>query len=387
MTICPKDPSYPKDRIPPPFGTHFNSNPLENHPSPQTPIFNPNNDPDEIKHEHYSEAAQEKPRDENGRFIKDGDDNVQTPTITTSTPPSQTTPNPSNPLPITITENTKYSEKKDPPLFNVSVIFTNPVTYLKNFLSRFLKNQDIDLRLKIKPFATIGLVIAFGMVGGTAFTLGRYIFPNSSPVFHRQVVYPGIIQKGESGGYTLLTQDANIWKLKPQHNNINLSSLENKQVVVTGRLTSEAYLIEVSELIIAENPSQALIPTQTTPTAPSFSNIPNQDLLPKLYSGIIWETNQKKILTFTSGKRRIEQEGVYLESSLVTEIPQDFINYYTTQLTNLSFKQTLNSSDPNGTTITYSKDDLFLTFGTKNVFSGSGDNKKLTGYKTFIEHN
>ena len=98
-------------------------------------------------------------------------------------------------------------------------------------------------------------------------------------------------------------------------------------------------------------------------------------------------TDQKKLLLFTSGKRRIEQEGVYLESAQVPDFPQDFIDYYTKELTNAGFKQTLNSSEPIGTTITFAKDDLFLTFGVKNVFQGTGENKKISGYKAFIEHN
>ena len=65
-----------------------------------------------------------------------------------------------------------------------------------------------------------------------------------------------------------------------------------------------------------------------------------------------------------------------MESAQVTELPQEFINYYTQELTNAGFKETLNSSDPNGTTITYAKDDLFLTYGIKNIYSGSGDNKQ-----------
>ena len=137
------------------------------------------------------------------------------------------------------------------------------------------------------------------------------------------------------------------------------------------------------KFLISSNPSSP--PNLSNPSNPP--NIPNQDLLPKLYSGIIWETNQKKILTFTSGRRRIEQEGVYLESAQVNTIPQDFLNYYTNQLTNLGFKETLNSKDPDGTMITYSKDELFLTFGVKNIFSGTGDNKKIVGYRAYIEHN
>jgi len=190
-----------------------------------------------------------------------------------------------------------------------------------------------------------------------------------------------------------MVADSSLWKLKVKTNNINLSDLVGKQVIVTGNLTKEKNLIEVSEVIISEQESQSSsnstpAPTSiTVPNPPNTPNIPNQDLLPKLYSGLQWDLTQRKVLLFTSGKRRIEQEGVYMESAQVNTYPQDFADYYTAQLTNSGFKETLNSSDPNGTTVTYAKDDLFLTFGVKNVFSGSGDNKKITGYKAFIEHN
>lgn len=430
MDNLPKDPSNQNSNnnpTPQPFGSDFNphTNPIDPNnpyqtqpdpipPPPQTPPPNTPNPPkiskilseaegpDALKHEHYSEAAQEKPRDEHGRFKSESsqasliperpDQNPLPISQITPTPPNPSpSSNPPTPLPITISENTKYSAKIDPPLFNISVIFTNPVTYLKNFLSRFLKNQDIDLRLRIKPFATIGLVIAFGLVGGTAFSIGRYLFPNSSPILHRQVVYPGVVQKGEAGQYYLMSYDSTLWKLKPKINNIKLSDLVDKRVVVTGNLTSESHLIEVSEVIVSETNPQPITPASqnspNSPNTPNLPNIPDQNLLPKLYSGITWETNQKKILTFTSGRRRIEQEGVYLESARVLNLPQDFINYYTNQLTNLGFKQTLNSKDPDGTIITYSKDELFLTFGIKNIFSGTGDNKKIMGYRAYIEHN
>lgn len=126
---------------------------------------------------------------------------------------------------------------------------------------------------------------------------------------------------------------------------------------------------------------------QTAPNTPNYPSLPNSSALPALYSGLTWELTQSKTLLFTSGKRRIEQDGVYLESAQVADFPQEFVNYYTQQLTNASFKQTFNSSDPNGTTITFAKDELFLTFGVKNIYSGSGETKKLIGYKAFIEHN
>lgn len=80
-------------------------------------------------------------------------------------------------------------------------------------------------------------------------------------------------------------------------------------------------------------------------------------------------------------------EGYHLESSQQTAFPQDFINYYIQDLKDKGFKETLNSIDPDGITVTYSKDDIFLTFGVKNIYAGKGDEKKVASYKAFIEHN
>ncbi|MBI2330448.1 hypothetical protein HYU94_03580, partial [Candidatus Daviesbacteria bacterium] len=152
-------------------------------------------------------------------------------------------------------------------------------------------------------------------------------------------------------------------------------------------------LIEVSE-VVSFDPKPSPSPTPLNSPARNASasvaggpNLPNSSALPALFSGLTWEVTKSKTLIFTSGLRKIEQEGVYLESAQVLNFPQDFINYYTNQLTNSGFKQTLNSSEPTGTTITYAKEDLFLTFGVKNIYTGSGDTKKLIGYKAFIEHN
>lgn len=42
----------------------------------------------------------------------------------------------------------------------VDVKVTNPVTYLKLFLKKLLKNEGIDIRLKIKPLTVIAMVSA-----------------------------------------------------------------------------------------------------------------------------------------------------------------------------------------------------------------------------------
>ena len=431
MDNLPKDPSNPNNgnnnNPPPPFGSGFapHTNPIDpNNPyqaqPPQQPIPQPPTtptppntpnipelpeNPDALKHEHYSEAAQNKPRDEHGHFKSNSSQaplihtnpDPQIPIQSGQTPPtaptSQTTPNTPNssflPPIIEINQNTKPTEKEDPPLFGF--FLTNPVTYLKKFLSRLLKRQMITLRIPV--LALLIIMVGLGGFGvgfksGSNYILGK-LFPNFSPILGRSITAQGIILKSSKGYYLQANdKDKTMWTLNPATSNINLKDYENQKVEIKGKMTPTPYLIEVLEITSFEpKPTSApAVPSQTTPNNPNSPNLPDSSL-PALFSSLTWEVTKSKTLIFTSGLRKIEQEGVYFESAQVLNFPQDFINYYTNQLTNSGFKQTLNSSEPTGTTITYAKDDLFLTFGAKNIYTGSGENRKLTGYKAFIEHN
>ena len=86
--IDPNNPYQPQPNpVPPPLQT-----PPPNVPIPPNPLNTPEN-PDALKHEHYSEAAQNKPRDEHGHFIHTNPD-PQTPIQSGQTPPApQTAPN------------------------------------------------------------------------------------------------------------------------------------------------------------------------------------------------------------------------------------------------------------------------------------------------------
>ncbi len=412
MDNLPKNP--PDDNgsnpTPPSFGSSFNphsnpvdpNNPYSSQPTqqpisalPNTP--NPPDIPDPHPDSVHSEVAQNRPRDAHGHFIP-----YEHPVNSDINPnPHASPPDAANnsifpSLPPLIQTNPKSDTKdEDPPLLKV----TNPVTYLKRWWKKIMSNEGMDFgfKFKVKPVTAViitTLILSNGVTFGVTYSFAKIFFPNSSPILHRQVVNQGTIQKNAQGVYYLMAAaDSSLWKLKVKTNNINLSELVGKQVIVTGNLTKEKNLIEVSEVIISEqesqpSPNSTLPPASLNPTPSGAGlNIPNQDLLPKLYSGLQWDLTQRKVLLFTSGKRRIEQEGVYMESAQVNTYPQDFVGYYTAQLTNAGFKETLNSKDPDGITMTYAKDDLFLTFGVKNVFSGSGDNKKVVGYKAFIEHN
>lgn len=245
---------------------------------PQTPVSevsntpntaqlppNGNNTVDPVQ----SWVAQHQKRDENGQFVKSEHlTNDQPPQATSNNPATPSTNGNNNILPgINITENTKYSEKKDPPLVNANISVTNPVTYFKKWVTKFFKNQDIDIHLKIKPFATIGLILAFTTVSGVSFNIGRMFFPNSSPIFHRAITLQGEVRKSESGQYYLSLPDNTLWTLKPKTANINLNNVIDKQVLVKGNMIAEENVVEVKEVITFDKPKPVIyVPIQTPAT-------------------------------------------------------------------------------------------------------------------------
>lgn len=294
------------------------------------------------------------------------------------------------PPPIKISPNSPNppdDKSKDDPLFEAKI--NNPFSKFFNWIKDFIKKQS-NITIKIPIVGVLIAVFSLGAgLGGYKIGFNNALakfFPDSSPVFHRAISVDGLIQKSASGKYYLKSGDNYNWILKSVSKVFNLADYVSKQVTVKGNLTKEKSVIEVAEIIPFNSPaSQDLV---LEPVIPQTSlNSPNTSELPDLYPNLQWETNRRKLLIFTSGKRKIEQEGVYLESAQVSAFPQEFINYYLEALKTEDFKETLNSINPEGITITYAKDELFLTFGIKNIYKGSGSSRQLSGYKAFIEHN
>lgn len=395
----PNEPPNGESKPPPPFGPDFNphTNPPDHNnpyaapppaptPNPQTtinptthkPYHHPPNwhHPTDEEKQHLSELAKQKPRDEHNHWIK------------TSNVPAI----------AEVNVNTQASDRADPPLFGF--FLTNPVTYFKLFLKRLLKRQAITLRIPVLALVIIMAGIGgfgVGFQAGLNWTLFR-LFPNYSPILHRAITEQGIIQKGKSGEYFLKSasnKSGRLWSLKSVSANVKLEDYVNQQVQIKGNLTPTPDLIEVSEVISFDTETDESLPDaepvpapQTTPdTSTKGSTNPDPIALPALYPNLNWEIPKNKTLTFTSGARKIEQEVVYIESLQSSTYPQDLIGYYSQQLTNSGFKQTLNTQEPNNISFTYAKGNLFLTFGVKNIYSGTGDNKVIAGYKAYIEHN
>lgn len=243
-------------------------------PQPSTPeVPNTQNPPQSSSNDNntvdpvQSWVAQHEQRDSSGKFVSS--EHLKTNTLLTPN-----TPNPPNlPSPVSFTQNNKYSEKNDPPLVAVSV--TNPVTYLKLFLKRFLKNEGIDIHLKIKPLTVIACVLALSTAFGTGFNVAQIFFPTSSPLLHRAITLQGNIQRSEAGQYYLSLPDNSIWTLRPKNNNINLANDINRQVMVKGNMTPENNVIEVKEVIAFDKPTPDRIiyaPAQTPATNSAQTN-------------------------------------------------------------------------------------------------------------------
>ncbi len=259
------------DKLPDPNNSFTPQQPTQPEPLAQTPSPNPPNFPDtpippipsnpspDLIDPVQSELAKHQKRDAQGHFIKSDytvPDNPNPP-ISPNIPDH---PDSSYPAPIQVTQNDKYSENNDPPMVDVKV--TNPVTYFKKWIKHLLGNEGIDIgfKFRIKPMTAVAIMIALAASFGTGYTSGLnsaagILFPNSSPILHRAIVYQGTIQKTQDGQYYLSLPDTTLWKLLPKSqtalNTINNSI--NKQVMVKGNLTREANVINVSEINIFDS--------------------------------------------------------------------------------------------------------------------------------------
>lgn len=280
MDNLPKDPPDQNNNNPPPtFGSGFNphtnpvnpNNPYQPQPpqnpvpeAPQPPNYpnHPNlpnnpNPPEQPHHSIYSDIAQHKPRDSHGRFIHSDylvNPGPQAAPASQAMPAQQTQPtsNPSSIIPSLVETNPKeYNKDPDPPIFTIR----NPITYIKRWWNKTLAKEGVDFKLgfKIRPITAVliaSIIISGGVSSGVTALILKTFFPTSSPILHRQIIQQGTIQKSATGGFYLTSTDQSMWKLKAKNLNINFNDQIGKQVTVTGNMTKENNVIEVSEVIL-----------------------------------------------------------------------------------------------------------------------------------------
>lgn len=211
-------------------------------PTP-APVPTSPNPPQNLVDPVQSQAAKRQKRDAHGHFVKSDYVDSNSPNPSNSSHPSILPPV------IEINQNVEPTKKEDPPL--VSFSLTNPVTYLRKFLDKLIKRQAVTIRIPV-------LAILIVMVGAGGFGLGynrgltytaSKLFPDSSPILHRPITKQGVIQKS-SKDYVLKAGN-DLWKLKPSNSEIQaqLESYVGKPAIVKGNLTSDSFVIEVSEVV------------------------------------------------------------------------------------------------------------------------------------------
>lgn len=275
MDNLPNDPPNQNNNnpnsIPPPFGSNFNphtnppdpNNPYQPQPQPPTPPPQQSLPPQTPQPSIHSEVAKHRPRDAHGHFLP-----YEHPTKPNPDLDSQTSSNPSIPTQPEVPtaqvihntpSNSSDSKDGDEPLFEAKV--NNPFSKFFNWIKRLIKNEGINI--KIKPLTAIAIAVALTGGGGIV----GYIFPHSSPILHRAVIYQGNIQKTQSG-FILALPNSDLYTLRPKQNSsINFNYIQPGQALVKGNLTKEDYVIEVSE-IISLNPYPQPAPATNSAQVP-----------------------------------------------------------------------------------------------------------------------
>lgn len=167
--------------------------------------------------------------------------------------------------PLASTGSDITSTSSDPPLVSFSV--TNPVTYLKIWWKKVIKNEGVDLRFRIRPLTAIGIALAISVVlfgggyGYALFTLpitqkiNSYLpipIPIPSPppgVDHlRESAYTGVLRKTGEGRYYLQSGEGFAIMLSITSKNGNLDAFAGKRIFVSGIYDSTNYLFYPREL-------------------------------------------------------------------------------------------------------------------------------------------
>ncbi len=225
-------------------------------------------------------VAQHEQRDTTGKFIKSDHVANDQPSHNNSNPSTPSNPSNSLNLPPLIQTNTGTSDKNSkgdyPPLFQIA----NPVTYLKIFWNKVMKNEGVKIgfNFTVKPVTAVMIALALTGAYGAGYHVGitdaaKIFFPNSSPILHRAISLQGTIQRSETGQYYLSLPDNTLWTLKPTSDKVNLSNYIYKQVVVKGNLTAEANVINVNEVIAFDNKPTPVIYTPPQPAATNSAQL------------------------------------------------------------------------------------------------------------------
>lgn len=198
--------------------------------------------------------AEKRKRTADGTFVKKEEPDYQTPRPKADQPLAEI----SNPF-LSVSNTGSVPEGKgDPPLVNVGVKVTNPVTYLKNWFRRIIGNEAITIRVKTVTALMIAVILASG---GITLTLLNYLkstvpvvkyIPSVATSPGKQTAFSGTFVKTDNAYFLVANTDTVITLSLPS--NIDAQDINGKRVLVTGEYHEDTKVLYV--VAIHEVPSQ-----------------------------------------------------------------------------------------------------------------------------------
>lgn len=178
------------------------------------------------------------------------------------------------------------AKKTEPPLVEVKV--TNPITYIKAWWKKVIKNEGVDFEFHIRPLTAIAIAVVIATIG---FGVGRFVLPEgiNIPFFEYSVsasptpttettwkdtAYTGTLRYSEeTNKYYLVTTSAEAITLQVP-DNTNLEDFVGKRIFAAGKYNKATRTLVVSDAKDTEILSKTPVPLPTSSATPTPTSTP-----------------------------------------------------------------------------------------------------------------
>jgi len=199
------------------------------------------------------------------------------------------------------------ANSKEPPLVEVKV--TNPITYIKNWWNKVVKNDGVDFKLHVHPLTAIAIAAVIATIG---FGVGQFVMPEGIHIpflkfdaiststgstntptetpSWKETAYTGTLRKSsETDKYYLVTTSSAEAITLDVPLNFNLEDYVGARIFVSGLYNKSQRVLKVldagSTEILPKSPiplaTLTPIPTPTQAATPTATPSPTQSFTPQ----------------------------------------------------------------------------------------------------------
>lgn len=175
--------------------------------------------------------------------------------------------------------------KSDPPLVKFQI--TNPVTYLKRWWARIMKDEGVDFRFRIHPVTAVAVAT---VIAGAGFGLGRWVLPvpivqyatylgiptpTPTPDPWKETAYTGKLQYSANRYFLVTTATEAITLEVPT--SINLFPLIGKRILAVGSYNKQTRVLVVKDTTDLEILPSSPVPLPTNTASPTPTATPTPE--------------------------------------------------------------------------------------------------------------